>query len=248
VHAPLQPLRGFSWRGWLLLPIALALLYCYLGGFDLRAALQQLIAEHLGVPAMLDFTSRILPPWSLGFRGPVAGPACLLYILPAMFIAPSRWRWWAWTAVTALCVAAPWYWWKLILISSRMPPAAHPWTQAASDLIPSLALIALIAAGARSLTLALQLLAVTLLATLGTAGLEYAAQRSTLPAIAATFPWLALAWHLALAAFLLRWAISSRRHFRQDPNLCPSCGYHAAGLPTCPECGRAQLRIEGQYQ
>src|SRR5262249_21777195 len=159
-------------------------------GPDLRHELQRLIAALKGVPTMMRFTTDWLVPWSIGARGPCPGPLCLLYVLPAMHVAPVRWGW-RW-AVPVLCVACvPWDWWKLIKLANRVNTGWEPWALSGVDVVTSLVLIGVLAGLTRSWRVAAWSSAVTLVASLANLGLEYAFEHTKAAVWADLFPVLA---------------------------------------------------------
>lgn len=223
----------------LLLGVAMGLAFCLIRGIDLRHELLRLIAAWRGEGAMFLFVTNGLPPWSLGARGGVPGPLCLLYVLPAMFLAPVRWRWWHWAFIVAYLLASPWWWWKLVRVSNGMPSTALPWTQGACDLVMSIGLVVLVALGTRHRRLALGVLVPSLLSAAGVVTLEWLNARAPQPWHGEAYPMLAAAWHVALASSMLAWAIVGRRAYRPDPTSCGVCEYDLRGVSAaaCPECG-----------
>jgi len=60
--ARIKPLWRFTWRGWALLPVALALVVVLVTGYDLQYQLLRLICAALGPNAMMMFTATWMPP------------------------------------------------------------------------------------------------------------------------------------------------------------------------------------------
>src|SRR5438067_2285937 len=88
-----KPLWGFGWAGLALLPVAVALGWVYLSGYDLRFDVQQWINDWLGWQAQYWFVSVWLPGQYFGARDPVVGMVTLMYLLVAMHLHPRRFGW-----------------------------------------------------------------------------------------------------------------------------------------------------------
>lgn len=241
----IRPIRGFGWRGLVLLPVAGALLWSLVAGVDLRLKLLEAITNVWGLRAMLDFTVRAITPYGIALHGTVPGPQTWLYLLPAMHLAPVRWRVWHWTAAVLIPGATPYYWWEMVKWSQGRFPQ-HPGLVAfGCHVVFGVVLLMLITWLTRSRRVSLWSGGTVLVGDVLVALLEWQFtldQTWTAP----LFPWLAAAWHGTLAAILLSWAIRERRAYVPAMGVCAGCGYSLEGLsaPKCPECGMAGANVD----
>lgn len=235
----LRAIAGFTWRGWALLPVLLALAACALAGVDLRLRLMLLVSRWQGLSVLDSLVQRFFVPYAVGLRGALPGPACLLYVLPAMHLAPVRWRWWHWCAMLAVTLASPYYSWALVVRLQRSMGATQGvWWAVIDSVVFDGLFVALGWALTRSRRVVSGLTMVSLLGACASVLLEWKFSTGAL-AGKDPFPFLAGAWHIGNALVLLSWARRERLAYAPVPGKCAACGYDISGTraPRCPECG-----------
>lgn len=261
----LRPIWGFGPWGWVLVAVAAALVYCAAGGFDLRHAIMQAVADRFGYRAMTDWViyRLLVGSYLTSLNGTTCGPVTLLPMLIAMFITPRRWAWWQWGLVSLWLLLNPWLCFET---ATRLPlwfARSLGWSGGPPSRVVFVGEL-----------LGLELLAIGLLATLawrisGRAHGETPRSRwrfappvlfvfgalmattmwwlnrlaNTQSVIPPNFVWYGLAtmWHLGVAFLTIAPALAARRLARAQPWYCDHCGYDLRGLkdsPACPECGR----------
>jgi hypothetical protein len=235
MHRHLRPTRGFGPWGYALSPVAAALLYCYLGGFDLRFWIMGRWEALFGWMALVHFTVYLVP-YNSSLWNPTCGPLVLIYILPAMFLTPRRFPRWFWSLVVVWLFVNPGLCWYLAHRFPAMVSGARSTSHAWNILhIPQLLFFLWISWMVTRSTRTTIAHAAPLLAAYWFFFVTTSrAARSESISIA-----VASAWHLANAACLLGPALLARRRATRDTHLCPTCGYDQRGLTSaaCPECG-----------
>lgn len=251
--------------GWILVPIAAALAYCYFGGYDLRIAIMGWYYDRYGWNALNRFFMEHLWPYNWSLGSTIAGPATLIAVLPAMFISPRRWAPWFWAAVVLWLLINPALWWwtchnlprglkQYLGWSPRGTPEVLAVTLAQFAVF--LALASAIAGRRRAVILLVAGLPVCLFQW----GADWWANNGPNPMIARAIPyisyeltWLTIAvvWQATVFTTLIGSAIATRRRAIAEPWYCPTCNYDLRGLltsssaipVTCPECGSASAEV-----
>ncbi len=201
-------------------------------GFDVRYALLSAIDSVLGIDAVMRFVTLWLPAHFFALSDTLPGPLTLLYLLPALHIAPGRRPWWLWTSLIVAAIALPVLrWLALPWVMRYGAPSYH-----IAFLELAVVIDVLLIGGLYLLTRSRMVLAVSLVAT--ALGCVAEGASLSIPYVPVAFGWI---WHAVLAATLLTWAIKAR-HYRLPAHLCVSCGYDLTGVaaPVCPECGQAR--------
>jgi hypothetical protein len=229
-----RPIVGFGPGGVVAAAILVALIYAAASGFDLREELFRAVYECFDIAAVYNVLLWWIIPHGFALWQPVFGPLCLLYVLPALHVAPGLRPWWAWgtVVVTAVMVPPLWYW---LFAASHFRGTFPPWVFGGDWM----GFAALVNIGA---------VAGLWLATRSWPVAAVACGASVAGCWIAGGPWasdsvsssVSCSWHGIMAATLLAWAIRARLR-REPAGLCSACGYDLAGLaaPVCPECGAA---------
>jgi hypothetical protein len=228
-----RPLLGFGWGGTIALMILVSLLVTVAIGVDLRDEIYRAVYEWLGLDAVFTLLlSRHLPQY-LALGWPIVGPVCLIYILPALHIAPGRRPWWIWLGTTVSAGVLPFLWYSLV--RGRFSGTFPPWL--GGDWLGFAAVVDLgAAAGLGLVTRSLLVPAVTGIASVACCWI--ASSSWATPGIVLGSTW---GWHAAIAGAMLTWAIRKRMQ-RTPAWSCKECGYDCRGVvaSVCPECGTAR--------
>lgn len=249
-----RPLLGFGLWGWLLLPIAAALAFCFLGGYDLRTAIMRWWYDRFGWDSMLRLISPGLRAYWWSLAGVVVGPVTLMPVLLAMYLSPRRWAWWAWLLVVVWLLVNPALWWATCQYLPRNIAGHLGWSRRGSPEILPVTLAQLAIFAAFAWRLAGRRSALILLGAGTIAGAiawsadwwENTGHRPGLPFSA--YVTLGILWHATVFIVLVSSATWTRRRAAAETWLCESCGYDLRGLSTsatnCPECGREQAVLD----
>ncbi len=235
-----KPLVGFGPAGWVAAAIFVVLAALVLAGFDMQGALLTAIYNAFGGDAPNWYVVHIQAGHWISLRAPTYGLISLLYFLPALAIAPFRIPWWKYALVVIWALVHPLLlWYRLVLSPLATLLPNDPGALILAQCVHELSTVFLLWLITRSRRVFLLSLAATIAVNSISYGLTVA------PGLLATTPWVNLtdsilgpAWHLAIAATLLGWAISAR--LSANPPQCPQCGYHLRFIasPRCPECGQ----------
>lgn len=245
-----RPLWGFGIWGWVLLPVAAALAYCFFGGYDLRLAIMSIWSDALGWRSMWNTTLWGLWVYSASRFGVVVGPVTLISVLVAMFLSPRRWAWWSWWVVAAWLIVNPWVYGEACRNMPRGPAAYLGWGPRGAPDLFGLTLLQLGIFCMFARRVARKRAALTLLVAGAVLGitLSWSDWRFNSGRGVGLPHWVYLtlgsSWHLIVAAVLIGATTRDRRRSLADVWLCESCGYDLRGLKKaagaavrCPECG-----------
>lgn len=231
-----RPLWGFGLAGWLLAPVAIALLAVWLMGYDLRFHLLRFIINAWGWEALVWFVTTFLAGHYLSLFSPQFGTYSLTYALIAMHLANPRVRAREFFVVV-LCALVlpvlPFVAISLHLMGTRplLVTLNHDMVVAGGDLVAA----AVFGWISRRIWVFAALAALAIGEGAFSAGVT-----STGVYIGTSMRYGAcLLWHALFAAVLIGWALRSRRTIPQW--CCQRCGYDLRGSPgqPCPECGAA---------
>lgn len=239
----LRPILGFGPAGWLLLPIALALAWSLVVGYDLRFDIQRVIHETWGWKATVSFVTSILAAGSVQLWDPIPSPISLMWLLLALFIQPRRVPTWAWLGLSMFCMTFPNIVWESFLaIGSKSVSVSD--VQQVAWALSCVGFCALHWWLARArLPLVLLVLAFAPAFVLLRVRMLPGSPTGLARFISGT-EWVATCvWHVVMASLFVGYAIAQRRFVAALPALgCPACGYDRSGLGAgviCPECGAA---------
>lgn len=261
-----RPIRGFGVWGWVLLFPLGWLVYCAMGGFDLRHAILEFCYHRFGGDAVWEvILNHILFGAYLGSMvGIIAGPITLIPVLIAMHFSPRRWAWWQWWCVGLWLIFNPW-------LCLQMARLVRPgWAVWAGWVRPQ-GITRVVYNGEVLGVVVAQLVALTALAWIIVRPLHTGEQRSrwrwspawmlALGLLIGTFLWWAdlsmnlgtfllppsvwyvsaAVWHAGFALLLICGAVVARRRAAAEMWRCGTCGYDRRGLApaaaVCPECG-----------
>lgn len=249
---PPKPLWRFGWRGWALLPVAIALAVVLISGIDGRYYVLRTVQWLLGTDAMLRFVTAGLPFHAAELGMPPFGlpPGARFGLLPlcftliAMGLHPRWFSIWAYLAVTVLGLLIPPIELEIQVRVSRAFGPGTVWGGSETYIALGVAgIVGLLATGivlgllTRSRVILVFVvvtgaLAAWLRAESWTGGLLLGASAAPLEAL------LRWVWNPAPFTLLLWWAIGARRAWRPRW-ACQSCGYDLRGTSAgkCPECG-----------
>lgn len=262
-----RPIRGFGWLGLAGLPIVAGLLFCLVGGYDLRYSLFALIERIWGIDAVFNTIIRqlLFGAYWPSLTGILVSPVTLLWFLIVMFLLPRRWAWWHWLLITLWMLTNPPIVLYLARWGSTLPAAlrdllllpvtaARHTSEAPLLIVLQHILFCLLLwrvlhvrhAHLPRLVTATPLTILIIGLVLGTAqhwlNLSSTQTRFTI----STNSWIALGilWHTTCATLGV-WAAAAARHAVRTSHHCPHCGYDIHGLaaPYCPECGHAISRL-----
>jgi hypothetical protein len=263
VQPYLRPIRGFGWIGLAGLPVVAFLLYCLVGGYDLRYALFALIERFWGIDAVFNTVIRqlLFGAYWPSLTGILVSPITLLWILIVMFLVPRRWAWWQWVLICLWMLTNPPLMLYLARWGSTLPAALRDLllipVRAAMH-APEAPLLIVIQHTAfcwllwRMLRIShahLPRMATIAPLTIFILGLMLGTLQHwlNLSTTQTTFTisinaWIAIGilWHTTCAALGI-WAAIAVRPAARTSHHCAHCGYDIHGLaaPTCPECGNA---------
>ncbi|MEO1715471.1 MAG: hypothetical protein AAFR76_00040 [Planctomycetota bacterium] len=248
-----KPIWGFGWLGWSGIALLLAIITAVGVGFDIQHALIRAIHGTLGFDATVTYVARVQTFTWFGILGCTANVIVLASIAIGWRLASRPIPWWAWAAVSIVCVSSAML--ALELSSSPMLLPLRTQMQLSSyeaNLLVHLSMLGLLAI----FVLALQRTrtgAALWLAAILVAGTDtilaindvvppawHLSRRPPSGLVYIEIGLLPVAMQLLILAAMLHIGISSRR--APVEGCCQSCGYDRVGLAQdapCPECAAA---------
>ncbi|MBU6413801.1 MAG: hypothetical protein KGS45_10020 [Planctomycetes bacterium] len=253
--------RGFGWFGLAGLPVVAFLLYCLVGGYDLRYALFALIERFWGMEVIyrVVISQLLFGAYWPSLTGILVSPVTLLWLLIVMFLLPRRWAWWQWALICVWMLTnaplvfylARWLWQyvpasrALMTTFGRIPmhTSEAPSLVLLQHIVLCVVLWIMLTTRRPHIPRIARIAPLTLF-TLGVlvGSLQYWLNLTRIQATLKTpveiWVMIGILWHTTCATLGI-WAAIAVRHAARTSRHCAHCGYDIHGLsaPTCPECG-----------